>query len=87
MHESMLDMLAGFDEATGGRYAEPLTRARNYHTFQIARLRGDFRTMRRPEHAELYGSLTWRVKLRTVMMKYCPFVIRLYRNIRFRHGC
>ena len=86
MHESMLDMLAGFDEATERCYDEALLRAQNYHRFQIARLKGDFRTMRRPEHAELYGSLTWRVKLRTVMMKYCPFVIRLYRNIRFRHG-
>ena len=86
MHESMLDMLAGFDEATGGRYEAPLTYARNYHTFQIARLKGDFRTMKRPEHAKMYATLSWRVKLRTVMMKYCPFVIRLYRKIKLRRG-
>jgi len=79
-------MYAGFDEATEGRYAAALTHARNYHAFQIARLRGDFAAMRRPEHAAMYATLSWRVKLRTILMKYCPFVIRLYRRIKAKRG-
>lgn len=86
MHESMLDMLDGFDEYTGGQYRAPLETARTYHRFQIYRLLGDFRTLRQPEYQELFSTLTPRVKLRMLLMKHCPGLIRLYRKIRIRRG-
>lgn len=82
-HESMVEMLSGFDEATEGRWHAETARACAHHRFEAARLRCDTGTMRAPENEVWWNRMSTAEKCRVYLMKYCPAVIGFYRRLRF----
>lgn len=82
-HESMVEMLEGFNAYTGRKYSEPLGAAIDRQLFEIARLKSDFKTMREPRFSCFYSKLSLKAKLLAWSLNKCPKLILAYRKVRF----
>lgn len=83
-HESMVDMLEGFDTYTQNKYTETLRAAIDRQLFEIARLKSDFKTMRQPRFACFYEKLSLKAIILAWCLNKCPKLILAYRKLRFR---